>query len=186
MTKPPVVLSKQIISQTRLFCIEEIHLRFGNGNERAFERLKGLKKGAVLVVPFLDDHTILLVREYAAGLERYELGFPKGIIEPEETVTDAANRELMEEVGYGAKELIPIATLSLAPGYISSRMPIVLAQDLFPKKLPADEPEALEVVPWKWDNLPLLLKREDFTEARSIAALFLVQNYFRTLKKAPC
>lgn len=177
MKEKPTVLSKEVVAESRLFCVEQVKLRFSNGEERLFERLKGRKKGSVLVVPFLDDDTILLVREYAAGIEQYELGFPKGIIEPEESPLDAANREMMEEIGYGAKELVSLGKLSLAPGYMSSQMSVVLARSLFEKKLPADEPEPLEVVPWKLNNLPALLSREDFTEARSIAALFLTKNF---------
>ena len=53
------------------------------------------------------------------------------------------------------------------------------AQDLYPERLPGDEPEELEVVPWKLDDLASLVQREDVTEGRSIAALFLVRELLR-------
>ncbi len=40
-----------------------------------------------------------------------------------------------------------------------------------------DEPEPLEVVPWRMSELSQLLAREDCTEARSIAALFMTREY---------
>jgi ADP-ribose diphosphatase len=49
----------------------------------------------------------------------------------------------------------------------------VLARDLYPKSLPGDEPEPIEVVPWRLDAIDELLAREDFNEARSVAALFI-------------
>src|SRR3546814_17361784 len=50
--------------------LERLDLEFGNGERRRYERLHGRGHGAVAVVPMLDDDTVLLVREYAAGLPR--------------------------------------------------------------------------------------------------------------------
>ena len=60
-------------------------LEFSNGERRRFERLVSRGHGAVVVVPMLDDETVLLVREYAAGMHRYELGLVKGRIDVGET-----------------------------------------------------------------------------------------------------
>src|SRR3546814_3794514 len=82
--------------------LERLDLEFGNGERRRYERLHGRGHGAVVVVPMLDDETVLLVSEYAAGMHRYELGLVKGRIDAGETPEHAANRELMERAGYGA------------------------------------------------------------------------------------
>ena len=65
--------------------MERLDLEFSNGERRQFERLHGRGHGAVVVVPMLDDDTVLLVREYAAGFHRYELGLVKGRIDRGET-----------------------------------------------------------------------------------------------------
>ena len=176
MRRKPEILNSRTIARTRRFHIEEIDLRFSNGTETCYERIVGSSRGAVLIVPLLDSETVLLIREYAAGVHRYELGFPKGIIEQGEDLLVAANRELQEEVGYGARSLTHIDSFSLAPGYIGHRTHIVLARDLYPGKLEGDEPEPIEVVPWKLSHLRELLACDDFTEARSIAALFVIRE----------
>lgn len=179
MTKkiPPIIHQAKTIAQSRLFKIEEVDLEFSNGEKRVYERLRGQRKhGAVMIIPFLDEETLILVREYAVGTERYELGFPKGLIEPNETPCDAANRELQEEAGFGADSLVEIKPLTTAPGYMGSQMKCVIAKDLYESKLPADEPEPLEVVTWKLSHIKSLIERDDFTEARCLAALFLVMN----------
>lgn len=173
----PQLLESQVIAETRLFRVEALHLRFANGVERHYERLKPGRRGAVLVVPLLDAETFLLIREYAAGVERYELGFPKGLREADETCLEAANRELMEEAGYGAAELTELKQVTLAPGYLGHSMALILARGLYPERLEGDEPEPIEVVPWKFAEIDALLARPDFTEARSIAALFLAQAF---------
>lgn len=172
----PKISSRSIVASSKLFTVEQLDLEFSNGEKRIYERLIASQKGAVLVIPVLDDDTFLLIREYAAGFERYELGFPKGLIEKGESVEEASNRELQEEAGYAAKSLKKIRSISLAPGYLSHQMELILAQDLYPSRLQGDEPEAIEIVPWKFSEIEQLLAREDFTEARSIAALYLVKE----------
>lgn len=176
MPKPPHILRTQTLAKTRIFHVEQVALRFANGVEVEYERLRSSSRGAVLIVPMLDNDTVLLIREYAAGVERYELALPKGRIEKDEALLDAADREIKEEVGYGARTLRHITSLTLAPGYQSNVTHIVLAQDLYPDKQPGDEPEEIEVVPWKLSELNALLAQDECTEARSIAALFIVRE----------
>jgi ADP-ribose diphosphatase len=176
MVKKPEILGVETVAQTRLFTVEQLDLRFSNGTQVQFERIRGSAAGAVLIVPVVDGDQVLLIREYAAGSERYELGLPKGRVEDGEDPLAAANRELMEEVGYGARQLRLLKSLSLAPGYLSQTTHIILARDLYPERLPGDEPEAIEVVPWRLSRLDKLLARDDCTEARSIAALFMVRE----------
>lgn len=175
MAAKPKILERKLVAQTRIFRVEQMDLEFSNGNRRCFERILG-GRGSVLAVPMRDAQTVLLIREYAAGSDRYELVLPKGIVEPGEDPLDAAGREIMEEIGFGARDLQLVHSVSLAPGYIQHQTHIVLARDLYPDRAEGDEPEPIEVVPWRLDEMDALLQREDFTEARSIAALFLVRR----------
>ena len=159
--------------------VEELDLEFSNGERRRYHRLRSQGHGAVVVVPMQDDDTVLLVREYAAGMHRYELGLVKGRIDAGETPLQAADRELKEEAGYGARSLLALRELTLAPTYMSHAAHLVLARDLYPERMPGDEPEILEQVPWKLDALHELILREDFSEGRSIAALFIAREWLR-------
>ncbi|MBK1716651.1 ADP compounds hydrolase NudE [Thiocystis violacea] len=173
MRSKPKITDRRLVAQSKLFRIEEIDLEFANGRRRTYERIPG-GADSVMIVPMLDADTLLLIREYGAGSERYELGFPKGVVEPGEDPLSAANREIQEEIGHGARNLRIIDRLSLVPGYIQHHSLIVLARELFPQRLAGDEPEPPEVIPWRLGDIDALLAREDFDEARSIAALLLV------------
>ncbi|RJX72422.1 ADP compounds hydrolase NudE [Vibrio sinensis] len=176
---PPQILAKQIVAQSKLFSIESLDLRFSNGVERTYERMKPSGRHAVMMVPVTEQGDILLVREYAAGTERYELGFPKGLIDQGETPAQAANRELKEEIGFGANTLIPLKDVILAPSYFSSKMTLFVARDLYPEQLLGDEPEPLDVVRWPLAQAEELLTHLDFSEARSITALLLALRLLR-------
>ena len=177
MPQKPKILRQQTIAQTRIFQVEEVELEFTNGKQRRYERLLGGSPGSVLVVPMLDNDTVLLIREYSTGSHDYQLGLPKGRIEAGEEPLQAADRELREEVGYGARDLCVMRTLSLAPAYIQHQTHVILARDLFPDRREGDEPEPIEVVPWRLSNWQELLQQPDLTEARSIAALYLTREF---------
>jgi ADP-ribose diphosphatase len=183
MQKLPDILAKRFLTPQELdergYRVEEMHLRFSNGVERFYRRMPGQKRAAVLIVPMPDPATVLLVREYSAGNHRYELQLPKGRLEQDEDVLAAADRELKEEVGKGARELKLLCRLTALPGFMSHGTDIVLARDLYDERLEGDEPEPLEVVPWRLDDLYALTQREDCTEARSIAALYMVRDYLQ-------
>jgi len=173
----PTILDSRWRDPSDMFKIQELDLEFSNGERRTYQRMKTHGLGAVIIVPMKDDQTVLLAREYAAGLHHYEIGLPKGRREKDETVMQAAQREMKEEIGYGANELIDLASLSLAPGYMTHITHIVLARDLYPEKLEGDEPEELEIVPWPISDLLSLTAREDCTEGRTIAALYIARDY---------
>ncbi|TVP87485.1 MAG: ADP compounds hydrolase NudE [Thioalkalivibrio sp.] len=174
---PPTVHERRTVARSRLFEVEELHLEFSNGVHTHFERLVGSSHGAVAIAAMPDPDTVLLIREYAAGTDRYELGLPKGRIERGEDILEGANREIMEEVGYAARRLTRLASFSLAPAYMSHTTHLVLAEDLYEERAPGDEPEEIEVVPWSIRDLGPLLLREDCSEARSIAGLFIVREH---------
>ncbi|MEE9310305.1 MAG: ADP compounds hydrolase NudE [Cocleimonas sp.] len=177
--KKPTIHQITKVARSRLFLVEAVDLEFSNGVKTQYERIANRGHGAVLIVPLLDEDTMLLIREYACGTDRYELAFPKGKVEKGEDFLAAANREIMEEVGYESAKLTRLKPISLAPGYMGHITQIILAEDLSEHREEGDEPEEIEVVPWKISEIDALLEREDFNEGRSVAALFLLQNHLR-------
>src|SRR5690606_26818795 len=143
----------------------------------AFERLTGSGLGAVVIVPMQDEDTVLLVREYAVGVHRYEIGLPKGRLDRDETVEQGADRELKEEIGFGARDIAILGTLSVSPAYMTAMTHVVLARDLYPERLVGDEPEPLDVLPWRLSALHELVGHDEVTDSRSIAALFIAREF---------
>ena len=170
----PIVLAENIEAKSRVFTVQSQQLEFSNGTQVTYERLLASTDGAVLIVPLLDDDHLLLIREYGAGVGRYELGFPKGKVDPGETWKDASVRESQEEIGHLPQQVKLLDSVSLAAGYMSHVTHIVLATDLTPQTAIGDEPEPLEVVKWPLSDWHGLIQHPDFSEGRAYAALMLV------------
>jgi len=172
--KSPTILSENIIAKSQIFTVQTQELAFSNGTTVVYERILSGADGAVLIVPVLEDGTLLLIREYGAGVGRYELGFPKGKVDPGESWQQAAIRESQEEIGFVPSQVKLMDSVSLAAGYMTHYTHIVLATGLRPQEAEGDEPEPLEVVPWHLDDWQSLLRDPHFSEGRAYAALMLV------------
>ena len=179
----PTIHDSRWLDPSSRFKIQELDLEFSNGERRIYQRLKTHGLGAVIIVPMQDENTVLLAREYAAGLHHYEIGLPKGRCEKGESILETAQREMKEEIGLGARDLVELTSLSLAPGYMTHVTHVVLARDLYPEKLEGDEPEEIETVPWPISRLRELTARDDCTEGRTIAALYIARDFLRAEKE---
>lgn len=175
--RKPSIDRREIIAKTRLFAVEALDLTFSNGEKRQYERLLGGAHGAVIMIAMPDPDTVLMVREYSAGTDRYELQLPKGRIEAGEALHTGANRELSEEVGMIGKRLTTLHELTISPGYMTHATHTVLIEELEACEAEGDEPEPLEVVPVKLSRLYEVANRDDCTEARSIAALYMARDF---------
>lgn len=179
----PLVLARREVARSRLFRIEELDLQFSNGVRRIYERLPATGHRAVMVVAITDDDEVVLIREYMAGFHEYQLTLPKGAADPGESLEEAADRELKEEAGFGARRIETLKALSVAPGHMGFTQTAMLAQGLYAERLPGDEPEPLEVETWPLADLDALFGRPDFNEARAIAALHLAALRLKELRR---
>ena len=165
----PKILKQKSIFKTKLFNITEADIKFGDKILK-YEIISGTGKGAVLIVPIIGDE-IIFIKEYAAAVDNYMITFPKGKIDNDESIHEAANRELQEEIGYRAKDIKFIKKIYLAPGYINHVTYIMSANDLQASSLLGDEPEMLEQIRVKKDNLQKFLEASEIIDSRVYAAL---------------
>ncbi|MCK3654731.1 ADP compounds hydrolase NudE [Pasteurellaceae bacterium Macca] len=172
----PKILSVTTLAKTRIFEVQGVDLQFSNGELRTYERLTPQRRSSVMVLPLHQDN-LILIREYAVASERYELTFPKGIVDVGEAPIESANRELQEEIGFGAKRLTPLRPLYSSPSHMYGLMHLFIAEDLYPSQLEGDEPEPLEIVYYPLNKIEELLGDPNFAESRNLSALFLLREF---------
>ena len=158
--------------------LEGVELAFSNGKTAVFERVT-VSGAAVMVVP-ITERGLLMVSEYASGTDRYEMGFVKGRIDAGETPYQAALRELREEVGLGARELMLVREMHGIPHYTNFMMHLFFARDCYPAPLPGDEVEPLEQQIWPLDSIDGLLDHPDINDPRVLLAICLVKRWLES------
>lgn len=95
------------------FVTEELTLPNGRRTEMAMVR----HPGSIGVVPLFDDGSILMEHQYRHCVRDYLLEIPAGTLEAGEEPLACARRELEEETGYTAAEIIPLARTHILPAY---------------------------------------------------------------------
>jgi ADP-ribose pyrophosphatase len=114
------------------------------------EREVVLHRGAVALVPMVDDQRVCLVENYRFALGKSLLEVPAGTIDEGESPEATAERELVEETGFKAASIRRIGEWFVSPGYLTERMYLFLCEGLQagPTHLEPDERLTPVVVPW--------------------------------------
>ncbi len=84
------------------------------------------------IVAITEDGQVVLNRQYKHGIGEVVLEVPAGMVDEGEEPIDAARRELEEETGYLAEELIHVHTLIASPSNANNRFHIFLAPNVKP------------------------------------------------------
>jgi 8-oxo-dGTP pyrophosphatase MutT (NUDIX family) len=124
-----------------------------SGNTRNWETVERVNcSGIVAVVPITVEKEFLLIRQFRPVVNNFVIEFPAGLNDKMESLEEAARRELIEETGYDAEELIFLAEGPISSGMSSEILTVFLAKNARPaaydmiKKYPSDESENIEVI----------------------------------------
>lgn len=168
-------ISEKEIFKNRIFTIKELELELESG-KKIYRQI--LDKGdSSLIVPLNNQKELILIKEYFPAIDEYQLGLPKGRIDPGFDPLETANKELQEEIGFKANKLEEIGVVTMSPGYITQKTHIFLAQELTESKLVGDEMEELEIIYYPFETFEELISQNKITEARMIAALYLTKRF---------
>lgn len=172
-------MQEKVIHSERVFTGRVVNLRVDTvrlPNGRTSQREIVEHRGAVAVVPLLDDETVLMIRQFRLAVNEVLLEVPAGTLEPDEPPEICAARELEEETGYRANTLRKLFSQYLAPGYSQEILHVFLAQHLKKTAQRMEEDENVEVVSMPLHRAVEMVLSGEIRDAKTIAAL-LVTHY---------
>jgi len=134
---------------------------------------------SVAILPELDEEHIMLIKQYrpATGKHIYEV--PAGVVEPGESVREAALRELEEELGYRAAELFEIGSFYLAPGYSTEKMHLFIARKLEYVGAQPEPYELIQPVVVSVNDLVTLIKTNTIEDMKTLAIILYYLAFIR-------
>lgn len=127
--------------------------------------------GAVAVLAFIDEETILIVKQFRVSLNKTLLEIPAGKLEVGEDPLEAAHRELEEETGYKTCNIEYLGTIATGAGFTDELIHIYKAVDLFEGIKGGDEDEFIEVYPFKLQEIKEMIRNGGIIDAKTITAL---------------
>jgi ADP-ribose pyrophosphatase len=136
--------------------------------------------GAAAIVPVLDDgDTVLLLRQYRASLDDLLLEIPAGMIDEGEDAEECARRELVEELGYRARDLTFLYRARVAAGFSDHVVTVFLATGL--AEVGADrqgpEEEHMTVERLSLRDAPGLIATGALTDSKTITGLLAAREH---------
>tara|TARA_R110002049_G_scaffold72490_2_gene187196 strand:+ start:227940 stop:228458 length:519 start_codon:yes stop_codon:yes gene_type:complete len=120
--------SETLILQGARFDVYAMQMQGDDGKSYTREVVR--HPGAVVLLPLIDDDTVVMIENTRATVGETLLELPAGTREPDEPVQVTAHRELIEETGYRAGKLQLMHQFYSAPGICDELMHLYLATDL--------------------------------------------------------
>lgn len=146
--------------------VQEVHLRMGG---KRLTRYRVITNDSAVVIPFLDDDTVLMEKQYRFTVEGDLLEFPAGLVEKGEKPIDTARRELEEETGYRAKRVEFLFYAYPSPGVKVERAYYFVAHGLTRTRTSLDEGERIRVLRIKVGNLLRMIREGRIHDTKSVA-----------------
>ena len=165
----PRLLDRRTVYAGRVLEVGIDRLRLPDGGTTELEIIR--HSGASVVAPITDDGEVVLVRQYRYATGEWLLEAPAGKLAPGEAPESCAGRELEEETGWRAAELVPLGAIWSSPGFTDELLHLFLARDLQPGTQALEEAELLTVEKVPLDEAAAMARDGRISDAKTVCAV---------------
>jgi ADP-ribose pyrophosphatase len=154
--------------------VRKDHARMPDGSVSSREYIS--HPGAVAILALLDNGKLIMERQFRYAAQREFIEIPAGKIDPGEDILLTAQRELLEETGYVAREWIHLTTAWPCIGYADERLEYFLARGLTHQGSQLDDGEFLEVFELGLDDAIDWVRQGKINDSKTIVGLFWLEK----------
>ncbi len=151
------------------------HARLPDGSVGMREYIK--HPGAVAILALLDNGNLVMERQFRYSPRQEFIEIPAGKIDHGEEILLTAQRELLEETGYMAREWIHLTTAWPCIGFSDEKIEYFLARGLTHQGRQLDEGEFLEIVELSLTEAIEWIRLGKITDSKSIVGLFWLEKH---------
>jgi ADP-ribose pyrophosphatase len=175
---PFKLVEKQVLYTGKKLRLEIHHIEDEEHEGRRTQREIVVHNGSVAILPFLDERTILLIKNRRYAISQILLELPAGTLEKGEAPMNCAGRELLEETGYLATRMLPLFNFFTSPGIISEKMYAFAAYDLEKSHAACEVGEEIEVLSVPLSEAFEMIRTGEIQDGKTIATLLMFDRYF--------
>jgi ADP-ribose pyrophosphatase len=178
-------LEEKQISSEEIFNGVAIHLfrdeiLLPNGKKSVREVIR--HPGAVCVLPLTEQGEIIFVNQFRYALGKVTLEVPAGKLEKGEDPMVAAMRELSEETGLDAKNVVPMGALYTTPALIDEIIYMYIATDLYQGEKHPDEDEFVDTVKIPLEKAVEMVMNGEIRDSKTQIIILKADKYFKEHK----
>lgn len=169
------IVQSERIHQGKVFSLMKETVILENGIKADMEIIR--HPGASAIVPFLDEKTIILIRQYRHAVGRSILEIPAGTLNKNETPIMCARRELTEETGYSSDVWHKLGEIIPVPGYSNEHIHLYAATNLTTSTQSLDTDEVIKIHPFKMKDALAMINAGEIQDGKTICGLLLTVNW---------
>ena len=174
-------ISREEIFEGKVLHVVKDTVSLPNGEKATREIL--LHHGAVCVIPVTDDGKVILEKQFRYAVGDVMVEIPAGKLEPGEDPLECAVRELQEETGYSADEMIVLGDYYGSPALLREHITMYLARGLHKGQTHYDDDEFMEVFEMPLDELVERVMNNEIPDAKTQLCALKAKEYLERIGK---
>lgn len=169
------IVKTKILYEGKVFTLRQDIIQIANEPTHTWDIIQ--HPGAVSMIPISESSRLILIQQWrrVVGKILYEL--PAGTLDSGEDPFSCAQRELREETGYRADELIPFGGIYSAPGFCTEYIHFFIAKGLKEDPLKGDEHEGIDIAEMTLDEALSMIDNGEIIDSKTIAGILRYERY---------
>jgi len=174
-----LIFEEKTIETTRIYEGKILNLRRDKVtvlNGESYREIVEHSGGAVIGA-LTDDDNLIMVKQFRKPLERVVLEVPAGKRDGNENGEEVAVRELREETGYTAEEIVHLTTMYPTPGYSEEALDIFLARKLTSGETDFDENEAIDICEIPLNEVIEMIMKGEIQDGKTQVTVLMIKEF---------
>jgi ADP-ribose pyrophosphatase len=172
------IKDSKVIFKGKVFDLQVDKIEYNETGNKAIREV-AVHPGGAVVLPILDNGKIIIINQYRYPFDRFLFELPAGKLEKDEDPAYCAERELTEETGYSASEIIKMGSIFTTPGFCTEELYLFAAKGLTKGAHNREEGEqGMEVHEFTLDEIIEMIKSGKIVDSKTICSIFHYQLMF--------